>query len=125
MARPLLSFFSLFAAVLAVSFFTILQLCNLLFTCGCTATSTDRCNIQQDVMAKCPWCAHGSGAFATVYGLMMIIAAAAIILTLKWTRGRLTVAFLAGLLVYWFIGSAAGLAAALFYHYPTLYGLKI
>src|SRR5438067_13540406 len=102
MTSPLLRFFAAFVVVLLVTFVTLLPLCNLLFSCGCTFSGPAHCNVHHATGPRCPWCAHGNGVFAAAYGLTMIGVAGCIILSLeaKRTRGRLLPAVGPGLTGY-------------------------
>ena len=127
MKSPLLRFFAAFVAVLLVSFVTLLPLCNLLFSCGCTFTGPEHCNVHHLTGPRCPWCAHGNGVFAPAYGLTMIGVAGSIILSLETRRtgGRVFVAIGAGLLGYIVAASIVGLGTALYFHYPTWYHIRL
>src|SRR5690348_16295806 len=121
MRTPLHRFFLAFVAVLLVSFGTLLPLCNLLFSCGCTFSGPAHCNVHHATGPRCPWCAHGNGVFAAAYGLTMIGVAGCIIASLetKRTGGRVLVAIGAGLLGYVVTAGVVGLGTAVYFHYPT------
>jgi hypothetical protein len=127
MNRPALRFAIVFGAVLAVSFATLFPTCNLLFSCGCTFIGASHCNIHHAAGPMCPWCCHGNAPFLIGYSAAMVGTAACIQASLKSgvARGRLVVAFASGVVGYAITLSLAGLATALYFHYPTWYGLHV
>jgi len=126
MKRPVLRFVVVFGAVLAVTFATLLPMCNLIFSCGCTFTGASHCNIRHASGPMCPWCSHGN-ACLIAYAVTLLGTSASIFISLKSrvARGRLIVAFASGVVGYFITLSLAGLATALYFHYPTWYGLHL
>ena len=127
MKRPAVRFVIVFGAVLGVTFVTLLPMCNLLFSCDCNFAGAAHCNIHHAAGPMCPWCSHGNAPFVVVYGVTLIGIAASVLTSLhsRVARGRLVVAFLAGVAGYFVTLSLAGLATALYFHYPTWYGLHV
>jgi len=55
---------------LAASWILALDLCQLVFQCGCThlwAGGAARCNIHMANGRHCPWCSVGEGGYALIY----------------------------------------------------------
>jgi hypothetical protein len=127
MKRPALRFVMVFSAVLAVTFVTLLPMCNLLFSCGCTFSGAAHCNIHHAAGPMCPWCARGLAPFLTGYGVTLVGMAASVLASLKFApaRGQLLIAFAAGVAGYIVTFSLASLATALYFHYPTWYGWSL
>lgn len=120
-------FLAIFSAVVVTTFITLLPVCNLIFTCGCTLTGPAHCNIHHLSGPRCPWCAHENGVFAAAYGLIVIGVAASIITGLKMSgrRGGFILAYAAGLIGYVLSAGIVGLASAIYFHYPTWFGLHL
>ncbi len=127
MKRPLLQFVAVFSAVLATTLATFLPTCNLLFSCGCTFSGSSHCNIHHAAGPMCPWCSHGNAPFLIGYAVTLLGAGVCILASLRFpsARCRLIVAFAAGIAGYAVTLSLAGLATALYFHYPTWYGLHL
>jgi hypothetical protein len=114
-------------AVLLVTFLTLLPMCNLMFSCGCTFLGAAHCNIHHATGPMCPWCAHRNAPFLIGYGVTLTGAAGSILAALKrraWSGG-LVLAVAAGVAGYVGTLSVCGLATALYFHYPTWYGLHL
>ena len=127
MKRPATRFLLPFTAVLAVTFVTLLPMCNLLFSCGCNFVGASHCNMHHAAGAMCPWCSHGNAPFLICYGVTLVGMAASVAASLQFriAPGRLIAAFAAGVAGYVVTLSLAGLATALYFHYPTWYGVHL
>ncbi len=125
--NSLFRFLAIFSAVLVTTFVTFLPLCNLIFSCGCTVAGPSHCNVHHLSGPRCPWCAHGNGVFAIVYAMIMIGVAAGILAALQFKvrRAGLIVAYAAGLISYFLSAGIMGLASALYFHYPTWFGMHL
>lgn len=127
MKRPIARFLLVFTAVLVVTFVTLLPMCNLLFSCGCNFVGASHCNIHHAAGPMCPWCSHWNAPFLIGYGVTLLGIAGTIFASLnsRIAQGRLVVAFASGVVGYAFCLSLVGLATALYFHYPTWYGLHL
>jgi len=124
MMRPVLRFFMPFVGVVGITAITFLPLCNLLFSCGCSAMGAANCNIHRAGGAQCPLCAHGNGVFALMYAAILIGVIAAILGMLNVTPKMLP-ALAAGVVAYGVVASIAGLGIAIYFHYPTWFGVHL
>ena len=127
MKRPTLRFVVVFSSVLAVTVVTLYPTCNLLFSCGCSIFSASHCNMHHAAGPMCPWCSHGNATFLVGYGVTLIGISASVLASLKSraARGQLVVAFALGVVGYVVTLSVAGLVTAIYFHYPTWYGLHL
>jgi hypothetical protein len=116
---------TLVTAVWGVSLVLVYNLCNLVFTCGCTyvwAGAADGCNVHHASGPHCPWCSHGRDGFFWV--LLPIVGAETLALVLL-RRRPMAVRVLAAGAAYLLAGAAAGLAIALVDRYPRFLGIPL
>lgn len=62
-------------ASLAVSWTFALDLCQLVFQCGCThawAGGAAQCNVHMPNMKHCPWCNAGTAGYAAIYACIAL-----------------------------------------------------
>jgi len=120
-------FVVVFSAVLVATFVTLLPMCNLMFSCGCNFAGASHCNIHHTAGPNCPWCSHGNAPFLIGYAATLAGITASIGASLKFgpARGRLVTAFASGIVGYLVALSLSGLATALYFHYPTWFGLRL
>jgi hypothetical protein len=112
--------------ITALAYWSILPLCGLIFSCGCSFESgITFCNIFEAGQPNCPWCSQSAFAFWMLFGAIMVVSAGTIWFALKWVKPAIGMGLLGGLLGYLFWGSLAGLAYALVRHYPTFYGINL
>ena len=123
--RPLFRFLLPLGIVVGISSFTLLPMCNLLFSCGCTVAGAQHCNVHNTEAPRCPWCAHGNGVFTLAYAVALLGAAIGIASALKLSGGRMFVSTAAGIVGFGVAVSLAGLGCAIYFHYPTWFGLHI
>lgn len=63
------------AASVTVTYVFLINLCGLVFQCGCQsiwAGAADHCNIHQAGVRHCPWCSHGQTGYYAVLALILI-----------------------------------------------------
>jgi len=100
----------IFALAFAVTSLWFINLCDLVYGCGCVSWwngAAAHCNIQQPGPPDCPWCQHGGAAGYASYGLIG--------LAQGWTAftsriNGLARRLLAALLAFPLVGGAAALA---------------
>ncbi|HWZ31668.1 MAG TPA: hypothetical protein VNX18_10065 [Bryobacteraceae bacterium] len=71
----MISRFSPFAISFTLTSLFFINLCNLIFRCGCRslwAGAAVACNIHAQQGHHCPWCSHATGGYAIVMTLMCI-----------------------------------------------------
>jgi hypothetical protein len=59
----------------AVSVLFIINLCGLIYSCGCQSWwsgAAAHCNIHNLAGRHCPWCSHGTVGFNTVLGSVLV-----------------------------------------------------
>ena len=113
---------ALFLLPLAASCVFIINLCSILFQCGCASWwngAAAHCNIHNPAGRHCPWCAH-DGAFWGVLALVLTLQAVLIVwpIRLDW-RYRLAAAFL----IFPVMGSLAAILMGLidgYWSHPPL-----
>ncbi|MBI4465458.1 MAG: hypothetical protein HY647_12195 [Acidobacteria bacterium] len=111
--------------VIAFSLVFLLNLCDLLFRCGCLSwwQGADRyCNIHQAGVSHCPWCSYGWWGFIVPFGLIAMAQAGVLyaIPRLSW-RARLVLS----LLCFPVVGAFVGLVFALIADYPSFLFLRL
>ena len=93
----------------ALSIAFIINLCSLIYRCGCQSWwsgAAVSCNIHDAEAKHCPWCSHGDLGFGTVLVLVLIPQVVLSFVPVRWDwRIRL----LAALLAFPAIGSLAAL----------------
>ncbi len=101
------------AAVLAVSVAVtsvfIIDFCNWIYECGCRslwAGGSAHCNIHMAGTKHCPWCAIGTGGFATIFAAIAAVQGVVSFVPSRWPWPARLVAALAAF-------PAAGLVLAL------------
>ena len=65
---------ALFAVSAAVSYAFILNLCHLVFACGCRSWwngAAEMCNVHREGVRHCPWCSLGDAGFWLAFGLLL------------------------------------------------------
>jgi hypothetical protein len=103
----------------------LLNLCNLVFGCGCTwawAGAARHCDVHHAAPPHCPWCSHGWRGFLWVPALLLAAQAGAVLGLRK--RGILA-QILAAAAVFLAAGAAAGLVSALLDGYPRWLGMPL
>jgi hypothetical protein len=108
-----------FLPVAGLSLLGLINLCNMLFRCGCQSWwgGADRlCNIHVAEAAHCPWCSYGWWGFLVPLAAVWLAQAGVVFVPsrLSWA-GRL----LLGLVCFPAVGAMAGLLFALFSRYPV------
>ena len=99
-----------FLAPPAVSALLIINLCGLIYSCGCQSWwsgAAAHCNIHNAIGKHCPWCSHGQAGFNIVLGLVLV---PQLVLSFYPVRVDWRLRLLAAFLVFPLIGSLAGLA---------------
>src|SRR5512145_216588 len=64
------------AAAMALSSIFFIDVCGLVFGCGCRslwAGAAFACNIHNDAPPHCPWCAHPAAAGAVAFAAMALV----------------------------------------------------
>lgn len=96
-------------AIAVPSLLFFLQLCDLIYDCGCRALwdgAAEGCNVHAASPPHCPWCATGLWGTLVPVGLMLA-SQAALVLT---ARGGLGVRVALALACFPLVGGAVGLA---------------
>ncbi len=71
---------AIFAISAAVTCLFIIDLCGLIYGCGCRswwAGAADHCNIHHAGPPHCPWCQMGSSGFVLVLAIILVAQAVA------------------------------------------------
>ena len=66
------------AAAIAISLIFFIDVCGLVFGCGCRslwAGAAEACNVHNPEGPRCPWCAHPAAAGAVAFAAMAIVQA--------------------------------------------------
>ncbi len=108
--------------VLALTAGLFLNVCDLLYDCGCTwawAGGVAPCNIHQSEGPHCPWCAHGAAGSGLVFSLTALAEISAARGAARSTLSRLAASLIAGAVTL----VALGLLFAWNDRYPTFLGL--
>jgi hypothetical protein len=102
----------------------LLNVCDLLYDCGCTwawAGAVAHCNIHQSEGPHCPWCAHGPAGFALIFGLTALAEISAARGPARSLGARMTASLIAGAVTL----LALGLLFARNDRYPTFLGSEM
>lgn len=105
------------AAAAAAVFF--LDLCDLIYRCGCESWwrgAADHCNIQQAGPPDCPWCAAGLAGTVVPFGAIVLAQG---VLALGPWRWGLVPRLMAALLAFPTVGGLVGLGFGLVMGYWT------
>jgi len=112
MLRSMVPRLAFLAFSLGISFVFFIQLCDLVFDCGCRALwngAAEACNIHDPVPPHCPWCADGGRLGQWSFGVIV----AAQVATVLWP-GRFGLRrAVAAILAFPAVGAAAGWASGL------------
>jgi len=101
----------------AVSTALFLDLCNLIYQCGCDHLWGDQalhCNIHTPGARHCPWCSVGEAGYYAIYGVVLAAQGAGAFLPRMWHwGGRLALS----LVLFPVVGGIEGLILGLFTGY--------
>jgi len=89
---------ALFAAAAGVSYGLILNLCHAVFACGCRSWwngAAEQCNIHEEGVRHCPWCAYGDAGFWLAMALLLAPQAVLSFWPARWSWGIRAAAVLA------------------------------
>lgn len=117
MRKPRKVDWAVFAVSAAVTLALIINLCALIFQCGCRSWWTgaaDHCNIHTAGAHHCPWCVMGPGWQLATLGAILLAQAASALLPAQWGWHARLVASLAALPI---AGSVLGVTAGICLRY--------